>query len=955
MSTEIENAVAIIGMSGRFPGANDIQTFWKNICNHVDAISAFSSEEIQIACVSRALVDNPNYVKTRGIVKDIELFDADFFEISPKEAQITDPQHRLFLECSWEALENAGYSSDSYSGRIGVYAGTSYSSYFLNNLFPNPQLRESVGEYLLQIGNEKDFLATRASYKLNLTGPSIVIQTACSTSLVAVSVACNHLLSYQCDIALAGAVSLSVPQEKGYLYQEGMIFSPDGQCKPFDAEAKGTVPGNGIGIVVLKCLQDALDEKDHIYAVIRGYGINNDGNRKISYSAPSVQGQMDAIRDAFAMADVNPNTIGYIEAHGTGTLLGDPIEISALTKVFQSYSPEANFCAIGSVKSNIGHLMEASGIAGLIKSTLALYHQVLPPSLHFNNPNPHIDFANSPFYVNTETKQWKKKFISRRAGVSSFGIGGTNAHLILEEAPKRQDSVKSNTPVLLILSAKTISALNEIALNLGNYLKEHPEISLIDTAYTLQVGRKTFEHKKTIICSNREEAIAILLNLDIKPSSSITHTKNYLNEIGESWTSGIDIDWSTVWSHLGIDEKPSRVPLPTYPFEKKRHWVAPFSLNVAQPSSDSSLRFPTAKGDIQPYHLQEISNFKSIEVRLLSIWREFLGVESINVSDNFFNLGGDSLLAIQIIAQIETSFGTTLKLQSLIEHPTVASLAKIISQNLYKPALVNTESHLPSILIKLKSCSCDNGGPLFFIHPIGGQVFCYKPLTESMAYEGPIYGIQASAKDGFDSIEELASYYLKAIKTLQPVGPYYLVGASFGGLVAYEMARQLRNTDQEIGLLSMFDICRPNDPLQQSHNEIEALLQLIELFKGKTISVNDFKKLSTKDQMALLMENMNLSPLSLSKQQEIFEQIKRHLHATTHYHPKPYDGKIIFFQAKDRFFRMNDISLGKSWEKLAKDGVEVHEVLGNHLTMLMQPNAQSLAHLLDSYTCKLNS
>jgi len=350
---ELENAIAVIGLSGRFPGANNTESFWKNLSSGIDSISKFSDSWLTKNNIPENEIKNPAYVKSRGILENIEYFDADFFGFSPKEAEITDPQHRLFLELAWDALENSGYCSEKYPGSIGVYGSCGSNSYFINNIYPNHDIREQLSEQILYIGNERDFLSTRTSYKLNLKGPSLNVQTACSSSLVAICLACDHLLTFQCDMALAGGVSITLPQERGYHYQEGMIFSPEGCCRPFDAKANGTVPGNGGGMVVLKRLQDAINDKDHIYAIIRGYGVSNDGVDKVSFAAPSVSGQTETIISAIEMSNIAPETISYIETHGTGTLLGDPIEIQALTQAFGNYTDEKNFCAIGSVKSNV--------------------------------------------------------------------------------------------------------------------------------------------------------------------------------------------------------------------------------------------------------------------------------------------------------------------------------------------------------------------------------------------------------------------------------------------------------------------------------------------------------------------------------------------------------------------------------------------------------------------------
>jgi non-ribosomal peptide synthase protein (TIGR01720 family) len=502
--------IAIIGLSGRFPGAKNVDEFWYNLQNGIESISVFSDEELLKAGVDAALLSNPNYVKRNAVIEDAELFDADFFDFNPRDAEITDPQHRIFLECAWEALEKAGYNSETSNGSIGVFAGSSLSSYLLN-IYLNPNIRNSVDQHKIAIAGDKDYLTTRTSYKLNLTGPSYTVQTACSTSLVAVHLACQSLLNGECDLALVGGVSISASRKAGYLYQQGGISSPDGHCRAFDAKAQGTVSGEGVGIVVLKRLEDALNDEDFIHAVIKGSAINNDGSNKVSYTAPRIEGQAKVIKTAQLVAELDPETITYIEAHGTGTSLGDPIEIAALTQAFQSSTKKKNFCAIGSLKTNIGHLDAAAGVAGLIKTVLALKHKQIPPSLHFEEPNPQIDFANSPFYVNNKLSEWKADKYPRRAGVSSFGIGGTNAHVILEEAPVFTTKETVSRPwQLLVISAKTQTALESATTNLANYLAQHPDSNLADVAHTLQVGRRNFNHRRAVLCQDIADAIKIL-------------------------------------------------------------------------------------------------------------------------------------------------------------------------------------------------------------------------------------------------------------------------------------------------------------------------------------------------------------------------------------------------------------------------------------------------------------
>jgi acyl transferase domain-containing protein len=508
--------IAIIGMAGRFPGAKNLSDFWQNLRDGVESVSFFSDQELTASGIEPALFGDPKYVKAKAVLDNVELFDPAFFGVNPREAEIIDPQHRLFLECAWEALESAGCNPETYEGSIGVYAGVSMNTYLLNNLLSNKALIEAVGAYQTMLGNDKDFMPTRVSYKLNLKGPSIVVQTACSTSLVAVQLACQSLLSYQCDIVLAGGVSIRTPRKAGYLYKEGMILSPDGHCRAFDAKAQGTIVGEGAGIVVLKRLADALADRDCIHAVIKGGAINNDGSLKVGFTAPSVDGQAEVIAMAQAVAGVDADTISYVEAHGTATPLGDPIEIAALTKAFRASTHRKRFCAVGSVKTNIGHLDAAAGVAGLIKTVLALKYRMLPPSLHFETPNPNIDFDNSPFYVNARLGEWNTGGTPLRAGVSSFGIGGTNAHVIVEEAPPLEASGPSKPWQLLVLSAKTGAALENMTENLVHHLKAHPNLDLADIAYTLQLGRRTFGHRRIAVCRDHDDAVTALSTRDPK-------------------------------------------------------------------------------------------------------------------------------------------------------------------------------------------------------------------------------------------------------------------------------------------------------------------------------------------------------------------------------------------------------------------------------------------------------
>ncbi len=519
--------IAVIGMAGRFPGAKDLEQFWQNLCDGVESIKFFTDEELLAKGCDAKLLDDPNYVKAEAVLDDVEMFDASFFGFTPREASLLDPQHRLFLEHAWHALENAGYAAGDGKRRTGVYAGESINSYLISNLYPNRELMESAGGFQVILSNDRDYLATHIAYKLNLTGPALSVQTACSTSLVAVHLACQGLLNRECDMALAGGVSVGVPHGQGAFHQEGGIISPDGHCRAFDARAQGTVKGNGVGVVVLKRLADALRDGDTIHAVIKGTAINNDGSLKVGFAAPSVEGQAGVIEEALALAEVEPESITYVETHGTGTSLGDPIEVAALTQAFRTQTDAKNYCAIGAVKTNIGHTDAAAGVAGLIKTVLALEHKQLPPSLNFAQPNPNIEFAESPFFVNGKLTEWQTNGTVRRAGVSSFGIGGTNAHVVVEEAPRVEPGSDSARPFqLLILSTKTATALEAARVNLAGHLKRNAGINLADVAFTLQTGRKNFAHRLALVCHNAEEAVVALeagdarqLHMDVQEST----------------------------------------------------------------------------------------------------------------------------------------------------------------------------------------------------------------------------------------------------------------------------------------------------------------------------------------------------------------------------------------------------------------------------------------------------
>jgi acyl transferase domain-containing protein/thioesterase domain-containing protein len=519
------SAIAIVGMAGRFPGARNIREFWQNLRDGVESVRTLSDVELLAAGVSPEELASPDYVRRASVLDDVPMFDAAFFGFSPRDAAIMDPQHRHFLECAWEALEDAGHPPSSFNGSIGVFAGSGMSTYLIHNLLANRKLLETAGLFQLkQTGNDKDVLSTRVSYQFDLRGPSLNVQTACSTSLVAVHLASQMLLNFECDMALAGGVTIENPHGQGYIYRDGEILSRDGHCRSFDASSSGTVFGSGLGVVVLRRLEDAIADHDNIHGVLLGSAINNDGARKVGFLAPSVEGQTAVITEALEFAGVSAADISFVETHGTGTIVGDPIEVRALTQAFRKSTSRANYCAIGSVKTNVGHLDAAAGVAALIKTVLALKHKQIPASLHFENPNPLLELKTSPFYVNSKLADWPPNNHSlpgqtssgqpRRAGVTSLGIGGTNAHVILEEAALLALTRESRPYQLLTVSAKSAAAADRALADLTGHLQAHPDLNLADVAFTTQVGRHAFAHRRALVVENTSTSAAVL---DAKP------------------------------------------------------------------------------------------------------------------------------------------------------------------------------------------------------------------------------------------------------------------------------------------------------------------------------------------------------------------------------------------------------------------------------------------------------
>lgn len=670
----LEEAIAIIGMAGRFPGANNLKQFWENLCLGQESITFFSDKELLEAGITKEEINEASYVKAKGLIQDVDKFDAKFFGILPKEAIVMDPQHRILLECTWTALEDAGYYSEENAGRVAVFTGCGFNTYYPKIICQNVEFAHETGDFNAAIGNGTDYLSSLISYKFNLTGPSITVQTACSTSLVAITLAYNSLLEYQCDMAIAGGVSAFFPIKSGYHYQKELIFSADGHCRPLDANGTGTLFGMGVGIVILKRLVDAIKDKDHIYAVIRGAAVNNDGSNKVGYTAPTQSGQTNVIIEAQTLAQIDPGTLQFIEAHATGTQIGDPIEIAALTDAFKGKTDKKQFCALGTLKANIGHLDAAAGVAGFIKTVLVLKNQKIPPAVNFQIPNPKINFQDSPFYVPITLQEWKSHEKSRRAAVSSFGVGGTNAHVVLEEAPPI--SLNQNTSLkpyyLITLSARSENALKQKLLDLERWLMEvNQEPSLENISYTLNVGRKHFEKRFACVASTTQQLLAKLNEInegreEFKQDNksdmeSVSHLIEDLEEsqiidpdryqekliaLSQYYLNGEDaIDWQRLHRH----ESKQRISLPTYPFERIRYWV-PETHAILKAEVSSTLKKDHKKA--MTFFYQSILEPHNITDENKRINKDFIK-NHMNSPTLFF---GSNNLSNELITSLQTEF-----------------------------------------------------------------------------------------------------------------------------------------------------------------------------------------------------------------------------------------------------------------------------------------------------------
>lgn len=1096
--------------------------------------------------MAEELYKKKEYVNRGAILKDIEYFDAEFFEFTPNDAKLTDPQQRIFLECAWEALEVSGYPPQTTPRNVGVYGSMSPSTYLLRNISQSKEYGNDLLSYPVMIGNDKDFLCTRVSYKLNLTGPSISVQTACSSSLVAIHTACQSLINGECDMALAGGVSVTVPQQTGYLYKEGGTLSQDGYCRAFDEEATGTVKGNGCGVVLLKLLSQAVEDRDTIHCVIKSTAINNDGKLKIGFTAPSPTGQSKAIREAIEMAGITPEEIEYLEAHGTGTSLGDPIEIKALTNAFDT--TDKQYCAIGSVKPNIGHLDAAAGIANVIKATMVLKENAIPKSINYQTANNQIDFQNSPFYVNQSLQRRDKNKPIKYAGVSSFGMGGTNAHAILQKAPERRGETQEG-PFAIVISAKTEERLPQMIEQLRNHVKTNPNQALSDIAYTLGVGRTTFDKRTYLVChsiddllnhdatkwikqsthvskatlksfeliisatANRKyyrdlytdlfgfrtlvdslfqkveekagftslrnrlvtieqeflneyedillqficlhSLVSMWIHLGIKPTkivckdqlsdfvaASIAETwdtdtiigyilkeligypinklgyplksdidviasreeelqnilsnptnkwveeeksnfnclnnngylidlqdrcqitlpileqdhspaSSILNLLGNLWTLGAQIEWSFLFDK----QKVGRIPLPTYPFDKKRYWI---DIEVVHDSKTKD------KFEINANRPKEHST--SLAEQVTAIWQKCLDIENILQEDDFFlNLDGDSLIAIDVIAEIKEQMEIELSIQDFMKNSTLKGLITFIEQQKHRQSLFEWNSS--QIVWKMKEGTMK--GNIFFIHPSGGTVMLYNKLAKNINKHPALYGIQFPSellKKTNLSMEQLASKYISEIRKIQPNGPYYLAGYSFGGNLALEMSIQLQREGIDVPQIILIDSFVPstyNRYVIDDESIIKAIPILVKaLFKSeKNIDDQLIEELQMKPikEMIEAFYQRNIIPKDFPSEaiQHFLEVWCMNIKMLNNHNPRDkYKGHALVFDAIESGPDIHKLekylgSLNTSkeeWNHYIDGHLKIMPLSGNHYSIFDNPkNIKTICCELENY------
>lgn len=1253
--------IAVVGMSCRFPGADSPEEFWQHLRDGKETITFFSKQELIAEGVDPELVEDEDYVRAQGILRDVKGFDTGFFGLTPREAQIMDPQQRVFLECCWEALERAGYCTQKYSKHIGVYGGVGFNHYLAQHLLAHPTLTDTVGIFPIIIANEKDSLCTRASYMLNLTGPAVTVQTACSTPLVSIHMACQALVNRECEMMLAGGVQFGYLQKTGYLYEPGMLLSPDGHCRPFDARAAGIVPSQGAGVVLLKRLDDALKDGDTIYAVIRGSSANNDGANKTNYTAYSTEGQQSAIQRALNTAGVSADSIGYVETSSGGSLSGDATEIESMTKIYGRHNDRHNYCAVGSVKSNIGGADTAGGCAAFIKTVLSLYHQQLVPTVNFEKLNPKIDLSETPFYVNTELRQWERtNGQPLRAAVSGFGLGGTNTHLILEEGPRPRQTPKTRPWQLLTLSARSTEALDNATDNLNNFLKNNPHVNFSDATHTLHVGREDFKHRRMLVCQSLNEAvleldrkservytsyqenedrpiafmfpgqgaqytnmgdqlykvelifreevdycwerfgtkfpklyeslsekdrrartstihqtditqislfileyalakllmkwgitpnalignstgeyvgaclagvftldealellvargeitsrlppgemirvampesemqalihdnpelslaavanpngcmisgtvgaihdllrvlkekkvytrrlfarhafhsfmldehladfrekikhiqlkaphnkiistitgsrltdeeatshsywarqmrqtvrfsrgIEVLLQdpdrilLEVGPDHSLANeakqsnakgrghtilstmrqpqeqdsdTHYLMTTIGRLWLNGVDIDWEGFQS----DTFRHRIVLPTYPFERKPHWIDPPKHRDAA-GSDEDLKLEADEMEPDDIPLEEENYRPNVDVpyvapttphqrMLATLWQDLLGLQRVGIHDDFFELGGTSLVAVRLVNQLAKKHNLSLANHIVLQRRTIASLAEKIAESRDGSQPGNEDSPLITIQEGTKKSI-----PIFMVHPIGGDILFYRDFSHYLGAKQTVYAFQAPSMlgkgDAVNDIKRQAADYVAELEKVTKGSRFIIGGASYGGLVAYEIAQQMHAKGRTPALVILVDTPAPG----YMPKKVAGTAEILHYLLGDQLNLNlaDLQGLDPEDQLNYINDKArsanNFSALPDNLGLPMLNTWMAHQEGMHAYKPIEYPGRGLFFRPTEAM-KLNPLNMHIPWIELLPNGLKLKQLKGNHITMNFGANAKDMA------------
>ncbi|MCG7210090.1 beta-ketoacyl synthase N-terminal-like domain-containing protein [Streptomyces arenae] len=916
----VDGAIAIVGMAGCFPGASDVPALWDNLLKGREAVRRLPEEELRAAGVPDDLMSNPAYVPYAAPIDDPYHFDAGFFGMTPQEARITDPQQRLFLECAWRALEDAGAAPGSRNGaRVGVFAGMSMSTYLLSTILRNQEFAAADLPYAVLIGNDKDFLASRVAYKLGLTGPSQSVQTACSSSMTALHLARRSLLDGECDLAVVGGASVTFPQAAGYLYQEGGIQSPDGHCRAFDTEAAGTIKGNGCGVVVLRRLADAEAARDRVYAVLRGSAVNNDGSARMGFTSPSVGGQAEVITQALRSAGVPAADVGYVEAHGTGTRLGDPIEIRALVRAHSADGRPPAHCALGSVKANIGHLDAAAGVVGVIKAALVLYHQVIPPQINFATVNPELELDSTRYRIHAQAHLPEEPI--RAAGVSSFGLGGTNGHCVLTphtpatvgRTPDITASGDAQQTYPVLLSARDDTALAKSVQDLRQHLELHPDTAISDLAYTLWVGRARFPRRWVATVRSIDE---LRDALDAFPAQQSTRAVDSTSRGG-----AVPDDTEAMAAFAGTAGI-AKVSLPGYPFRREPYLVEADS----SPGAPVPERTGPATSHGWPAALDTV----------LEAWRRALGIADVGADDDYYTLGGDSLSAVEIVTALREKLGIDLGLDEFEGLRTPARIADRILQ-------VAPDTRPPrDVVSRIK----DGAGPgLFLVHPAGGTNFGYYELVQHLREDGPVYvfSFPMERAEEFRTIRELAALYLGAILDVQPTGPYRLGGYSFGGNTALEIALMLQRRGERVEQLIMFDSHPPEaylGPRVSEQDFLAAFPMLMEPVFGAPAPDTAIRPPADVDEALAMVRQPTWTDATVEEIRRFFEIWHRNHDALKgHYPEQPFTGDVTIFQASEPesteiLTTLGITPLGKEqWKEHITGELRLIPVPGDHYTM----------------------